>query len=145
MKIILSQFKNVVLCCVQLCKKILSTLLLAVYLFAATDTHELLKFPFLVKHYYEHKLDNKNLTVVNFIVMHYHAEDGTDKDAAKDKKLPFKSPQHAATAGFISFTPTTFFQIEKPEKETSLAYALTKNVFCTSRYLAAIWQPPRTC
>ena len=117
-----------------------------VYMFSATATKELLKLPVLVEHFYDHQDENKNIRLPAFLVMHYFLEDGTDKDAAEDKQLPFKSADQMATCTFNSLTPPSFIQLPAGYS-TGL-----ENQFCThiqlspaAEHLPGIWQPPRYC
>ena len=124
--------------------KIAASILIVVYLLSATTTLELLKFPLLATHYYEHREENKNITLFTFLVSHYFVEDNSDKDAARDGKLPFKSNSHFDSGSFVSLTPpvltNTFI---KPTVITGEAFFLQDDSFIPSQYLAAIWQPPR--
>lgn len=145
-KIIFREYFFPVLCRIEFYEKITASLLLAIYLFSATATRELLKLPVLAEHYYDHRKENKNIGFVAFLIMHYYTEDGTDKDAEEDNQLPFKSAEHAATVSFISLTPPLSIEIvPNPESENNNSFGIRNDLFLPSQYLAAIWQPPRHC
>ncbi|MGF2411962.1 hypothetical protein [Ferruginibacter sp.] len=127
-------------------KKISSSVLLLIYLFSATAIGELFKLPVLIGHYYDHREENRSTNLVAFFIMHYQTEDGTDKDAKEDSQLPFKSMEHAATVAFVSLTPPSFINITaKPERPILRSFGVYKELFLSSQYLVAIWQPPRYC
>jgi hypothetical protein len=67
------------------------TSLLVIYLFGATDGHQLLKLPFLVSHFVKHKRENFNITIAAFLKMHYVDPQPMDADYAQDMQLPFKT------------------------------------------------------
>lgn len=129
-----------------LLKKIALVFLLATYMFSATAAREFVKLPLLVLHYYKHQQEEKGNGVLSFLELHYFIEDGTDKDASDDRKLPFKFIENINVLSSIvlplfpvagkklipsMILSTKFF----PHNETSIA----------SQYLASIWQPPRHC
>ncbi len=51
---------------------------------------QLIKLPVLVMHYIEHRAQDGNLTVVQFLSMHYWGKDKNDNDQDRDNQLPFK-------------------------------------------------------
>ena len=63
------------------------------YLFSATELHELLKLPILVAHFEEHRSENKELSLIDFLAEHYGGANELDQDWQKDSKLPFKTFQ----------------------------------------------------
>ncbi|WP_143150633.1 hypothetical protein [Chitinophaga sancti] len=64
---------------------------------------QLLKLPVLVAHYIEHRAQDGNLTVMQFLSMHYLSKDDNDNDQDRDNQLPFKKV-NSATVHQI-FTP----------------------------------------
>lgn len=72
-------------------KKTIAILLLFTYIFSFTETRELLKLPNFIEHYNEHKTDNSQITLLDFITLHYLNGSQKDADYAKDMKLPFKT------------------------------------------------------
>jgi hypothetical protein len=131
---------------VAIFKNIITATLLSIYLFSATAIGELFKLPMLVEHYYDHQEENKAISLVSFLYMHYQTEDGTDKDAKEDNQLPFKSIEHAITGAFVSLTPPAFTYVTFNGRLTAtLKFKTYEELFLPSSYLAAIWQPPRYC
>ncbi len=72
-------------------KKCVAILLLSLYLLSTTEAHQLLKLPSLVQHYFQHKAENNNLTLLSFLNMHYAETVVYDDDYAQDMQLPFKT------------------------------------------------------
>jgi hypothetical protein len=130
---------------IYLLKKAIAILFLTSYLFSTTQLRELLKLPMLVQHYIEHKAENKNITFLGFLDMHYAHGNVKDADYDKDMKLPFKTI--TLNASVIAFC-----------QEPNFTFSCTKQIFTTitkqkfprtsvhfpTSYLDAIWQPPRT-
>lgn len=127
-------------------KKIISILFLSVYLLSATEIGQLLKLPELVSHYAEHKEQNQQMSIWDFLYMHYINDFKKDADYAKDMKLPFKASEN--TAHLMSSVCPTSLEITHI---TPVAYSarikkpLIDHPEFSNQYLAAIWQPPRGC
>ncbi|MBL0358707.1 MAG: hypothetical protein IPP72_18405 [Chitinophagaceae bacterium] len=126
-------------------KKIAALLLATGYLLSATETGELLKLPLLADHYYDHKAANGNAGLISFLVQHYFTEDGTDKDAAEDRQLPFKSAEQSAATSFVSSNPPGSFIITRPETACDQNFITYNECVPYNSYLDTIWQPPRYC
>ena len=56
---------------------------LTIYLFSFTEVKEVLKIPALIEHYQEHKSENKNISIIGFIALHYLS--GSQKDSDYEK------------------------------------------------------------
>jgi hypothetical protein len=129
---------------VKLDKRIPAFLFLVIYLFSATAIGELVKLPALVGHYTDHRDENSSIALTTFLIQHYYYEDGTDEDAAEDKKLPFKSLDNANSVSFISLSPPYVLNaLNKTETEKKNLFGIYTDRFLQSRYLSTIWQPPR--
>lgn len=121
-------------------------MLLAIYMLAGRATSELLKLPILADHFNEHRQLNKNVDLISFLVLHYQVEDGTDKDAEEDKKLPFKSIEYFGTTSFVTIiTPLQVNDFLNPYLPAPPFYFTHDDDFVSSQFLASIWQPPRNC
>ena len=72
-------------------KKLISIVLLAVFMLTATDAYQLLKMPYVFKHFDQHQRGDRNLSVLEFLDMHYLHGTPNDTDYDEDMKLPFKS------------------------------------------------------
>ncbi|TBX67530.1 hypothetical protein EZL74_09675 [Flavobacterium silvisoli] len=125
-------------------KRILALAFLSLYLFSTTEFHELLKLPAMAEHYDEHKKEKPEISVWQFLCIHYAHGDVNDHDHDKDMKLPFKTHDNCSSPNFISLIPEHKFTIEKQAlfvtaKNTPNYY---KEVLTTHSY-NSIWQPPK--
>lgn len=127
-------------------KKIAAAFLIGIYFLSGTVTSELLKLPVLADHFYDHKEEQAGTSLLSFIIDHYSKEDGTDKDAAEDSRLPFKSPESFTGFASVYMPPQGIVhQFEKPLAADNTIFFIHNDAFLSSQYLAAIWQPPRHC
>ncbi len=110
-----------------------------------TEVHQLLKAPKLVEHFLEHKNEDKGLTLISFLEMHYLNGFTKDADYEKDMKLPFKTTQDNCFSFVVVLpTPEKFELIGEPIGDNfQSAKILQKNQIFISNYLSAIWQPPK--
>ncbi|MFY1045787.1 hypothetical protein [Chryseobacterium sp. GP-SGM7] len=124
-------------------KKLVSILLLTLYLVSTTELYQLLKIPQLVEHYIEHKGLNSEMTLTAFLKTHYDhpAKDG---DYGKDQKLPFII--HAKPLSFL-FTLNKEFQMDAYQesfvKIISHKMPSKDEDFCFKGFLNSVWEPPR--
>ena len=116
------------------------------YLLSSTEAHQLLKLPVVFQHYAEHKQENKSISFIQFLAMHYLHGSPKDKDYSRDMQLPFKSSADCPSSTAPAFVPVMVEIIPVKPSEISL----NKNSFLQyqillSSYLANIWQPPKSC
>lgn len=124
-------------------KKLISILLLFLYLVSTTELYQLLKIPELIEHYIEHKELNPDMTITAFLRTHYD-HPVKDGDYGKDQKLPFIIHSMPLSLVFtidqgFSFEAATYhfspLQIHKiPSKDEDL---------CFKGFLNSVWEPPR--
>ncbi|PIF45893.1 hypothetical protein CLU96_2908 [Chryseobacterium sp. 52] len=106
------------------------------YVFATTNTAEVLKVPLFVQHFIEYEGN-----LAEFVMEHYdnHKE---DSDWATDQKLPFINPPIVLMVN--AQLPEITFRIEKP---TEITVSREKSTYqekdFPSLYLSRIFQPPR--
>lgn len=118
-------------------------LFISVYLFSSTELNQLLKLPILYEHFQEHHQENKSLSMLDFIAMHYSSNDIHKSDQDEDMKLPFKSPDGCFSASIIAFLPQPIEFVKRVvfiEKEPINNYSYKE---FSSSYLSSIWQPPK--
>lgn len=130
-------------------KRFIGIILLSIYLISTTELKELLKFPTLIEHYFEHKAKDSDITLLDFLTLHYtgnHLENHPiDDDYKQDQKLPFCGHTEFLSFNFISITPTRFEpNIKFPINKKPKTKALNKTFF-DSKFLSSIWQPPKSC
>ncbi len=124
-------------------KKLISILLLFLYLVSTTELYQLLKIPELIEHYVEHKELNPDMTLTAFLRTHYD-HPVKDGDYGKDQRLPFiihsapLSLVFTINPGFSFETVTYHFSPLKihriPSKDEDL---------CHKGFLNSVWEPPR--
>jgi len=130
-------------------KKWLAICFLTIYIASATEVVQLLRFPLLIEHYFEHKAKSPQLSVLEFLKIHYngdHLENHPhDDDFEEDQKLPFM--MHTASYYAVFVCPPT---IEVEMHNISLPKQHTTTPICNDRFiddtfLGSIWQPPKFC
>ena len=128
-------------------KNYIIILFLSSYLFSTTQLCELLKINLLVEHYIEHTNKDKNLSLWNFLCMHYSGDNVKDADYDKDMQLPFKTLDTCNYASINFCTPIQDFQfsesifVTKHYKTPVYKYSFS----FSSNFHSAIWQPPKSC
>lgn len=125
-------------------KKLFAISFLFIYLFSTTELHQLLKMPLLVEHFVEHKEENKDLNLWQFLKIHYAFGHVKDADYDKDMKLPFKSHDNCVSSvSNIYISLLEKVSIQKPLQLLEKKNFETKDGFLLSSFLSNIWQPPR--
>ncbi|MCQ6959263.1 hypothetical protein [Mucilaginibacter aquariorum] len=127
-------------------KNVTAILLLTAYLFSTTELHQLLKIPMFFEHFAQHRIENKSISLLQFLDMHYMHGSPKDKDYDDDMKLPFKKTDNcAATVSPVDFPPClqtlTIPLISLVEVKT----AIPQEQFIPTFHLTGIWQPPKSC
>ena len=107
---------------------------------------ELLKLPIVFQHYTEHKQADKDISMLDFLAMHYLNGSPKDNDYERDMKLPFKSLSFCIAASVADFVPISVqFSCIKPlELSQKKLYGYYISPISSSR-IASIWQPPKSC
>ncbi len=112
---------------------------------STTHIVEMVKLPFVISHYLEHRRADAQMSLLDFINLHYMKNQTRDADFDKDMKLPFKTLVHDHTASQL-YTPCIHFV-------TSASLELRPGEKVTPIYLASpglsfaspVWQPPKYC
>lgn len=126
-------------------RRITAYLFLFVYLFANTELHELAKVGAFAAHFAEHQKEDKDITLIEFIQIHYFSGNVVDADYEQDMKLPFKitdcsnfSPTHIIPQPvFLAFQPVISIDL--------VGLPLYDQSALPSSHLTDIWQPPKAC
>ncbi len=85
-------------------KKVLLYFVLFLITAEATEVDQLAKLPILFQHFAEHQQRDKNVSLMQFLSMHYGGNDLNDNDNDRDQELPFKKlDAHHST---VLFMPT---------------------------------------
>lgn len=124
-------------------KKEGAILLMAVYLFGATNACQVLKLPLLVTHYIKHKQESPYITLGSFFKMHYIDAQPFDADYVQDMQLPFKTtpdtfclntPSIVPIVPKIDFIAPVYRPVLQPIVNEDIPLSLSAT---------AIFQPPR--
>ena len=113
--------------------------LLALYLIASTEFHQVLRLPLLVKHYAEHHEQVKDMTFWEFLVMHYKTDVPHDD---QDMSLPFKDCHHSLTAQAIAIPVQKISLSSLTPIQADPLLSFDHSQFHSS-YLEEIFQPPK--
>ncbi len=125
-------------------KKVTAIFFFSVYLFSATESYQLLKLPIIFQHYAEHKIEDKSISFLQFLAMHYLQGNPKDKDYDRDMQLPFKTPVDLGYTITTASVPVILqFSIPDPLEISQSKKTIPQGQFISSSYLSAIWQPPK--
>lgn len=108
-----------------------------------TEVHQLLKTPLLVDHYLEHKNENKELSLLSFLEMHYLNGNHIDADHDKDIQLPFKNFQDNHPNVVLALPEQIVFFQPQITLDDELVPNFNKSQIFISSFLTNIWQPPK--
>jgi len=126
-------------------KKSIAILFISLYVLSATELNQFFKLPILFEHFSEHKTENKNITFLQFLKIHYQGNHAPDSDDSQDKKLPFKSQGNSFSTQIFAVLPA-FSEIEIPMfSDNKKSKAIYKNQSIPTLQLESIWQPPKSC
>ena len=124
-------------------KKLISVAILSLYLITATEFYQLLKLPLLIDHFIQHKEENKSVTLLSFLQMHYIDPTVKDADYEQDMKLPFKTHSENAQHSILALIPQKSAAVLKKTYVEPRIFLVQEELFSTSSYLSGIWQPPK--
>ncbi len=115
---------------------------MGVFTLSSTELIELTKLPSLLEHFAEHQTQKGDLSLYEFISLHY--SDESHHHDENDKRLPFKSHDHCVNYNVAYVLSKTFQGVElKPEFQTIREFTIPKSSSLTSTNPSAIWQPPK--
>jgi len=125
-------------------KAYVAKFLIVICLFSFTPLKEVVKIPMLFVHFYHHIQECPDMTVSDFIDMHYMQGNVFDEDYAKDMQLPFKVMDFTLIPAFIF---QEIKEVEIPKKITSFILKNKLNTTYTFHLsdakLSGIFHPPR--
>ena len=118
---------------------------LFVYLFANTELHELAKVGAFVAHFTEHQKGHTDITLIEFVNIHYFSGNVLDADYEQDMKLPFKTADFGNLGPTHTFPLPVFFTLQQVVLIEAAGLPLYDQSALPSSWLADIWQPPKAC
>ena len=101
------------------------------------------KIPALIQHFAEHQQKNPQISVLDFIVLHFQDEKHHNEDHEKHTKLPFQHDHNSSVMSVVCTLPAKF-EINMPLfllTDTNISVS-EENLFFTSPSFD-IWQPPK--
>lgn len=101
--------------------------------------------PLLVEHFIEHSEQNQQITLWQFLYVHYVIDHGKDADHQKDMRLPFKTHDNCVTSVLNVYLPTQKINVINPVRYIENQHFRKQETLLQSTFLANIWQPPRIC
>jgi len=105
-----------------------------------------LKLPVIFQHFQEHQRENKSITLLEFLDMHYMHGSPNDEDHDRDMQLPFKSSDDCITAFGAIFIPFSLqIAVSRPVIFSSPKIFGWEDQCLHATYLSSIWQPPKYC
>lgn len=123
-------------------KKVIAIFFLFSFLSVNTAFGEVLKLPLLIHHYIEHTQEDKDNSIVDFLVKHYgkdinhhHNDHHHDHD-----KLPFKT---VSVHSVVIYFQPLFIEISKNIAVKELKIPILQQQNYSNAYLDSIWQPPQ--
>ncbi len=126
-------------------KTIVLHLLLAIFVFTSTAIGQLAKLPALLTHYTEHSTENKSLSFVDYLKMHYLTATDGDNDTERDMQLPFKKITNTVVAYVFTPQPSIIFTTKATyaisTKQTLFRYL----AFIPTSAIGVVIEPPEFC
>ena len=129
-------------------KKVLALFFLMIYLTSTTELAQLLKIPVLLEHLEEHQEKNKQLSILDFLILHYQTEGKNipdqDHDADKDQQLPFMNHVSPLNVIFIAPPSIEIAVLHQPLlAKIYQKFIIYHSTFWPKGLASAIWQPPK--
>ncbi|MDT8414075.1 MAG: hypothetical protein RQ735_01745 [Flavobacteriaceae bacterium] len=120
-----------------------SIFLLTIYLFANTQLCELIKIGVFITHLTEHQSENEEITLSQFVTIHYFSGNVKDADYDRDMELPFKSHDISPSFTVVLLTPSFEYNLIGPVRYSKQDFNFYKFSNISASYLSEIWQPPK--
>ncbi|ULQ57051.1 hypothetical protein KJS94_02420 [Flavihumibacter rivuli] len=115
---------------------------LLLFTLAQTELHQLVKLPVLVEHFREHRKADPGISLVDFLVLHYKAQQNPDSDYQKDRQLPFKTADCLTAISFVFETPFSI-EVKREVAEFKQEFYIRHQNFAADQCPGSIFQPPR--
>jgi len=126
-------------------RSLAASFLLFTYLFANTELHELAKIGAFIEHYAQHQKEDKDLNLLDFIVIHYFSGNIVDDDYAEDIQFPFKTADCSNSIPTVTIPLPEFFDFNPSVLIKSRALPPYDQSVLPTSHLDDIWQPPKAC
>ena len=124
-------------------KRKVAIALTLVYLMTATELNQLWKLPIFISHFIEHRQESPDITLINFITLHYFSGNVRDADYARDEQLPFRDNSQCLIGSIATIVPSAAVISYSSDVLCQITFAPKTQEGKPSRYQTDIWQPPR--
>ena len=123
-------------------KRLTGILLLSLHILAFTECHQLLRIPYLMQQFLQHRAADPNMNFSTFIKIHYLGPVIVTDDFKQDQQLPFRNVDcHMLNTTVCIYEPVTV-EIDPPAEMPSVFYCYNEtNKPQFSSF--DIFQPPR--
>jgi hypothetical protein len=122
-------------------KRACAILFLWIYLVANTELHQFMRLPVFFIHYQEHRAENPDIGLFEFIALHYVGPD-SNITYGHDSELPFKDKCPEVSLS-IALPPEDLAGPTPHIFSVDRKVVMFKSPFVASSFQFAIWQPPR--
>ena len=126
-------------------KSLIAISFIFLHLSATTELGQIWKLPDLVQHYFEHKAENKHISILGFLKEHYtklHTA-CNQHHADEHKHLPFKANDGGYLVSVVSLAPVICCCTESLVLFVNRTVIAPRVTICHSYFPADIWQPPK--
>lgn len=112
---------------------------------STNGVNEVFKTGRLVQHFYETNRADRQVNILQFLIMHYITDDVNDKDNELDKQLPFKSNELPISGNTIISVPYRHVRTLDVEFATlgNKFLFLRKDGEIHNNFNVPIWHPPK--
>lgn len=123
-------------------KRLTGILLLSLHLLAFTECHQLLRIPYLMQHFQQHRAADPNMNFGIFLQIHYLKPIVVTDDFKQDQQLPFRNvDSHMLNTAVCIYEPASL-KIDPPVEISAVFFCYNEtNKPQISSF--DIFQPPR--
>ncbi|NLU95714.1 hypothetical protein [Chitinophaga sp. Ak27] len=126
-------------------KRIAAYILLFIFFLHNTGFDQLLKIPMLVVHYKEHQQRNHQLSITDFLCIHYLLPDDGDNDADRDMQLPYKTIDvNLLHHAFVPLAKAITVNRQPQQTPIAMNYPILRDYHLPEPALSSLFRPPRT-
>lgn len=115
---------------------------LSVLVFRTSLISEVLKVNEFIEHFIEHRQQNEDFSIVDFIKIHYIDKQVFDDDYAQDMSLPFKTSSVQFSIP-LEITEKIEFSLPLSTCLNCNKITLQSDLILSESFVGGIWQPPR--
>jgi hypothetical protein len=116
-------------------------ILLVIVSVNSLSLQHIFKLPVLIVHYFEHQQRGPDITVIEFLSMHYWGQDINDNDHERDMQLPFKKFDFSQSGTTLFLNQSSQFTFNDFPSEQQ--YTVTNSEDHVSQHLGSLFKPPR--